>query len=77
MHSSSDSLPEIENIWTFIAPSLKKNRKRTAWVCREGKNDKREIKYGELEKAALTTAAILRAEGIKAGDTIGVGAEWT
>ncbi len=80
MSTLTDDLPKIDNLWAFIAPSLKKNRKRTAWICREGKKDKRIIKYGELDKAALTTAALLRSEGIQQGDTVGVtapnGPEW-
>ncbi|MFT5259645.1 MAG: long-chain acyl-CoA synthetase [Saprospiraceae bacterium] len=80
MTQTMNDIPVVENLWSFIAPSLKKNRKRTAWICREGKEDKRVVKYGELEKAALTTAALLRSEGVKQGDTVGVtapnGPEW-
>lgn len=72
MPKQLDELPTIENLWAFIAPSLKKNRKHTAWICREERKDKRKVKYGELEKAALTTAALLRSAGIKPGDTVGI-----
>ncbi len=78
---ANDIVPVVDNLWSMLAPSFKKHRKRTAWICREGKKDKRGIKYGELEKAAMTTAALLRSEGVGQGDTVGViapnGPEWT
>jgi long-chain acyl-CoA synthetase len=73
--------PKIDNIWSFIAPSFKKHKNKTAWLVREGKKQKRKVKYGELEKAALTIAAMLRSEGVGEGDVVGVtapnGPEWT
>ena len=73
--------PQIGNIWTFLAPSFKKHRKKTAWLLREGKKKKRRVSYGELEQAALTIAALLREEGVVSGDVVGVtapnGPEWT
>ena len=72
--------PRIDNLWTFIEPSFKKYKKKTAWIVREGKKQKRKIRYGELEKAALTIAALLRKDGIGEGDVVGVtapnGPEW-
>ena len=73
--------PDIGNLWNFIAPAFKKHRKKTAWLVREGRKQKRKITYGDLEKAALTTAARLRADGVGVGDVVGVtapnGPEWS
>ena len=73
--------PLIGNLWSFLAPSFKKHRKKLAWLVREGKKQKRKVTYGELEKAAFTIAALLREEGVEAGDVVGVtapnGPEWT
>ena len=74
------NIPQIDNLWSFIAPSLKKHKKKIAWLVREGKKQKRKVSYNDLEKAALTIAALLRAEGVGVGDTVGVtapnGPEW-
>lgn len=79
-NTTPDSPPTIDNLWSFIAPSCKKNRKKTAWVLREGKKKKRKVTYGELYKAIMTTAAMLRSDGVGVGDTVGVtapnGPEW-
>ncbi len=78
--ATPESIPKVDNLWTFVAPSFKKYKNKTAWLVREGKKDKRKVSYGELEKAALTIAATLRSDGIKAGDVVGVtapnGPEW-
>ncbi|MCP4009354.1 MAG: AMP-binding protein, partial [Proteobacteria bacterium] len=75
------NVPQIDNLWSFIAPSFKKHKKKIAWLVREGKKEKRKVSYNDLEKAALTIAALLRAEGVGVGDTVGVtapnGPEWT
>lgn len=80
-HSIPDTPPEIRNLWLFIEPSFKKHKKRIAWLVREGKKQKRRISYGDLEKSALTIAALLRRDGVTAGDVVGVtapnGPEWT
>ncbi len=74
------NIPQIDNLWSFIAPSFKKHKKKIAWLVREGKKKKRKVSYNDLEKAALTIAALLRAEGVGVGDTVGVtapnGPEW-
>lgn len=79
--ATADAPPEIHNIWTFVAPSFTKNKKKTAWLVREGKKKKRIVKYSELEKAVLTIASKLRAEGVGPGDVVGVtapnGPEWS
>lgn len=73
--------PQIENLWLFVAPSFKKHKKRVAWLVREGKKQKRRVSYADLEKAALTIAALLRSDGVGEGDVVGVtapnGPEWT
>ena len=65
----------------MLQPSFKKHRKRVAWLVREGKKQKRKVTYDELDKAALTIAALLRSEGVGEGDVVGVtapnGPEWT
>ena len=66
------SPPVIGNVWSMLQPSFKKHRKRAAWLVREGKKQKRKVSYGELEKAALTIAALLRSEGVGEGDVVGV-----
>jgi long-chain acyl-CoA synthetase len=80
-HLDPANIPTIDNLWTFIAPSFKKYNKKAAWLVREGKNQKRKISYGDLDKASLTIAALLRSEGIGEGDTVGVtapnGPEWS
>jgi len=74
------NIPDIDNLWSLIAPSFKKYKKKVAWLVREGKKQKRKVSYGDLEKACLTTAALLRSEGVGVGDTVGVtapnGPEW-
>ncbi len=85
MHQSSKSQhqnepPQINNMWTFLEPSLVKYKKRTAWVCREGRKQKRKVTYREISRAALANAALLRSEGVGPGDVVGVtapnGPEW-
>lgn len=80
-HLDPANTPTIDSLWSFISPSFKKYQKKTAWLVREGKKQKRKISYGDLEKASLTIAALLRAEGVGEGDTVGVtapnGPEWS
>jgi long-chain acyl-CoA synthetase len=77
----SNNIPIIDNLWSFIAPSFARHKKKTAWLVREGKKNKRKVSYGDLEKAALTIAALLREEGVSEGEIVGVtapnGPEWT
>lgn len=77
---TADGPPIVDNIWTFVTPSFKKYKKKTAWLVREGKNKNRKLSYGDLEKAALTNANRLRKQGIKEGDVVGItapnGPEW-
>lgn len=76
-----NNIPIIDNLWSFIAPSFARHKKKTAWLVREGKKNKRKVSYGDLEKAALTIAALLREEGVGEGEIVGVtapnGPEWT
>ncbi len=76
----TDQAPRIDNLWTYFEPSMDKYKKRTAWVCREGKGKKRKVSYRQLKQAALTIAALLRSEGVGEGDVVGVtapnGPEW-
>jgi long-chain acyl-CoA synthetase len=73
--------PQINNLWSFIEPSFQKHKKKVAWLVRESNKQKRRVTYGDLEKAALTIAALLRAEGVGEGDVVGVtapnGPEWS
>ncbi len=73
--------PQIDNLWSFMEPSFRRNKKKVAWLVREGKKQKRRVTYSDLEKAALTIAALLRAEGVGKGDVVGVtapnGPEWS
>ncbi|MEA3291709.1 MAG: AMP-binding protein [Pseudomonadota bacterium] len=68
------------DLWSLLDPSLTRNARRTAWVCRERKN-RREVSYGQLREAALHIASELRELDVEPGDVVGVtapnGPEWT
>ena len=60
-----------QHLWSRLDTALAQQTTKPAWICRQ-KNGQFILSYQDLRAAAISTAAALRSQGIKAGDTVGI-----
>ncbi len=59
-----------QDVWEVLAPRLKSNKSRTAWIRRQKSGSSVTYTYGDIHDSALHMAALLRQNGIAKGDTV-------
>ena len=60
-----------QHLWSRLDASLSQHTTKPAWICRQ-KKGRFVLSYQDLRAAVISTAAALRRQGIKPGDTVGI-----